>query len=61
MAGEQCDDGNQVTEVCPYSQMSCVVCNAIAKELRALQPTAAMVRKMARRGLVAWMRFVMTV
>ena len=28
MAGEQCDDGNQVTEVCPYSQMSCVVCNA---------------------------------
>jgi cysteine-rich repeat protein len=27
-AGEQCDDGNTVTEACSYGQMSCTVCNA---------------------------------
>jgi cysteine-rich repeat protein len=27
-SGEQCDDGNTVTETCPYSQTSCSVCSA---------------------------------
>jgi cysteine-rich repeat protein len=27
-AGEQCDDGNTVTETCPYGQASCAVCSA---------------------------------
>jgi cysteine-rich repeat protein len=27
-AGEQCDDGNTVTENCPYGQASCAVCNS---------------------------------
>jgi cysteine-rich repeat protein len=26
--GEQCDDGNTVTEVCPYGQKSCTVCDS---------------------------------
>ena len=30
-AGEQCDDGNTVTEACTYGQHSCTVCDATCK------------------------------
>jgi cysteine-rich repeat protein len=30
-AGEQCDDGNTLTEACAYGLMSCTVCNASCK------------------------------
>jgi cysteine-rich repeat protein len=33
-SGEQCDDGNTVTEACPYGQqMSCAVCNATCQNV----------------------------
>jgi cysteine-rich repeat protein len=31
--GEQCDDGNTVTEACDYGLMSCLVCGAACQEL----------------------------
>ena len=31
--GEMCDDGNRVTETCPYGARSCVVCDAQCQEV----------------------------
>jgi uncharacterized repeat protein (TIGR03806 family) len=35
-AGETCDDGNRITEVCPYGAPSCTVCNSSCQSVPGL-------------------------